>query len=45
MTLAAAGRRLSVSTKTTGRRVGGATEPRLRDLPRIRDVFGDLPFR
>jgi hypothetical protein len=45
MTLEAAARRLSVSAKTVGRWVGGATEPRLRDLPRIREVFGDLPFR
>jgi hypothetical protein len=45
MTLEAAARRLSVSAKTVGRWVGGATEPRLRDLPRIREVFGELPFR
>jgi hypothetical protein len=24
--------------------VGGATEPRLRDLRRIRELFGDIPF-
>jgi hypothetical protein len=44
MTVETAARRLSVSTKTVGRWVGGTTEPRLRDLPRIREVFGDLPF-
>jgi hypothetical protein len=44
MTLDAAARRLGVSTKTVSRWVGGATEPRLRDLSRIREVFGDLPF-
>ena len=44
MTMEAASRRLGVSVKTVSRWVGGATEPRLRDLSRIRDVFGDLPF-
>jgi Helix-turn-helix domain len=44
LTLEAAARRLSVSAKTVSRWVGGATEPRLRDLARIREVFGDLPF-
>ena len=24
--------------------LGGATEPRLRDLRRIRELFGDIPF-
>jgi hypothetical protein len=24
--------------------VGGATEPRLRDLRRIRELFGEIPF-
>jgi hypothetical protein len=24
--------------------VGGETEPRLRDLRRIHDVFGEVPF-
>jgi helix-turn-helix protein len=44
MTMEMAARHLGVSTKTVGRWVGGTTEPRLRDLSRIRDVFGDLPF-
>jgi Helix-turn-helix len=44
MTMETAARHLGVSTKTVGRWVGGTTEPRLRDLSRIRDVFGDLPF-
>jgi hypothetical protein len=44
MTMETAARHLGVSTKTVGRWVGGTTEPRLRDLSRIREVFGDLPF-
>jgi hypothetical protein len=44
MTMEAAARRLKVSAKTVSRWVGGTTEPRLRDLSRIRDVFGDPPF-
>ena len=44
MTMEAAARRLNVSTKTISRWVGGTTEPRLRDLYRIRDVFGEPPF-
>jgi Helix-turn-helix len=44
MTMETAARHLGVSTKTVGRWVGGTTEPRLRDLSRIRDVFGELPF-
>ncbi|MEU4219962.1 helix-turn-helix transcriptional regulator, partial [Actinoplanes sp. NPDC026623] len=44
MTMEAAARRLEVSTKTISRWVSGATEPRLRDLYRIRDVFGEPPF-
>jgi hypothetical protein len=43
LTLEAAARRLSVSAKTVGRWAGGATEPRLRDLYRIREVFGEPP--
>jgi hypothetical protein len=35
---------LGVSVKTVSRWVGGTTEPRLRDLRRIHDVFGELPF-
>ena len=44
LTMEAAARRLEVSTKTISRWVGGTTEPRLRDLYRIRDVFGEPPF-
>jgi hypothetical protein len=44
MTMEAAARQLRVSVKTVSRWVGGATEPRLRDLSRIREVFGELPF-
>ena len=44
LTMEAAARQLGVSVKTVSRWVGGATEPRLRDLRRIRDVFGELPF-
>ena len=44
MTMEAAARQLGVSVKTVSRWVGGATEPRLRDLRRIRDLFGDIPF-
>jgi hypothetical protein len=44
MTMEAAARQLGVSVKTVSRWVGGATEPRLRDLRRIRELFGDLPF-
>jgi hypothetical protein len=43
MTMEAASRRLRVSVKTVSRWIGGTTEPRLRDLSRIREVFGDLP--
>ncbi|MEU7906452.1 helix-turn-helix transcriptional regulator [Actinoplanes sp. NPDC049118] len=44
LTMEAAARRLEVSTKTISRWVSGSTEPRLRDLYRIRDVFGEPPF-
>ncbi len=44
MTMEAAARQLKVSVKTVSRWVGGTTEPRLRDLSRIREIFGDLPF-
>jgi hypothetical protein len=44
MTMEAAARELKVSVKTVSRWVSGTTEPRLRDLSRIRQVFGDLPF-
>jgi hypothetical protein len=38
-----AARQLGVSVKTVRRWVGGETEPRLRDLRRIREIFGDVP--
>jgi DNA-binding XRE family transcriptional regulator len=44
LTMEAAARRLEVSTKTISRWVSGTTEPRLRDLYRIGDVFGEPPF-
>lgn len=44
MTMEAAARQLGVSVKTVSRWVGGTTEPRLRDLRRIQELFGDLPF-
>ncbi|GAA1041028.1 helix-turn-helix transcriptional regulator [Virgisporangium ochraceum] len=44
MTLEAAARHLQVSVKTVSRWVGGSTEPRLRDLSRIREMLGELPF-
>ena len=44
MTMEVAARQLGVSVKTVSRWVGGATEPRLRDLRRIRELFGDIPF-
>jgi helix-turn-helix protein len=43
LSLEAAARRLDVSTKTVSRWVAGTTEPRLRDLYRIRETFGE-PF-
>jgi transcriptional regulator with XRE-family HTH domain len=39
-----AARRLGVSVKTVSRWVGGETEPRLRELRRIHDVFGATPL-
>ncbi len=44
MTQEAAARQLGVSVKTISRWVGGATEPRMRDLRRIQEVFGTLPL-
>ncbi len=44
LTMEAAARQLGVSVKTISRWVGGATEPRLRDLRRIRDLFGEIPL-
>ena len=40
----AAARQLGVSVKTVSRWVGGETEPRLRELRRIQEVFGELPI-
>jgi len=39
-----AARQLGVSVKTVRRWVGGETEPRLRDLRRIRERFGEHPL-
>jgi DNA-binding XRE family transcriptional regulator len=44
LTQEAAARQLGVSVKTVSRWVGGTTEPRLRDLRRIQEVFGALPL-
>jgi len=44
LTMEAAARQLGVSVKTVSRWVGGTTEPRLRDLRRIRELFGEIPF-
>jgi DNA-binding XRE family transcriptional regulator len=44
LTQEAAARQLGVSVKTVSRWVGGATQPRMRDLKRIREVFGELPL-
>jgi plasmid maintenance system antidote protein VapI len=43
LTMEAAARQLGVSVRTVSRWVGGTTEPRLRDLRRIRELFGDFP--
>jgi DNA-binding XRE family transcriptional regulator len=40
----AAARHLGVSVKTVSRWVGGETEPRLRELRRIHEVFGEAPL-
>ena len=45
LTQEAAARLLGVSVKTVSRWVGGTTEPRLKDLRRIQEVFGDVPLR
>ena len=45
LTQEAAARLLGVSVKTVSRWVGGATEPRLRDLRRIQEVFGEIPIQ
>jgi transcriptional regulator with XRE-family HTH domain len=44
LTQEAAARQLGVSVKTISRWVGGATEPRMRDLRRIQEVFGEVPL-
>src|SRR5579875_2495656 len=44
MTMEVAARQLGVSVNTVSRWVGGSTEPRLRDLRRIRELFGDFPL-
>jgi hypothetical protein len=44
LTMEAAARQLGVSVKTVSRWVGGTTEPRLRDLRRIRALFGEIPL-
>ena len=44
LTQEAAARQLGVSVKTVSRWVGGATEPRMRDLRRIQEVFGEIPL-
>jgi DNA-binding transcriptional regulator YiaG len=44
LTQEAAARQLGVSVKTVSRWVGGSTEPRMRDLRRIQEVFGTLPL-
>lgn len=41
----AAARQLGVSVRTVSRWVRGQTEPRLRDVRRISDVFGPVPHR
>jgi len=40
----AAARQLGVSVRTVGRWLRGQTEPRLRDLRRIQEVFGHAPL-
>ena len=44
LTQEAAARLLGVSVKTVSRWIGGTTEPRLKDLRRIQEVFGDVPL-
>jgi Helix-turn-helix len=44
LTIESAARQLGVSVKTVSRWVGGTTEPRLRDLRRIHELFGEIPF-
>jgi len=44
LTQEAAARQLGVSVKTVGRWVGGETQPRMRDLRRIQERFGEIPL-
>ena len=44
MTVESAARQLGVSVKTVSRWIAGSTEPRLRDLRRIHELFGEVPF-
>ncbi len=45
LTREAAAKQLGVSVKTVSRWAGGETEPRLRELRRVQDEFGNMPFR
>jgi DNA-binding NarL/FixJ family response regulator len=38
-------KQLGVSVRTVNRWVGGETEPRMRDLRRLQERFGDLPLK
>lgn len=44
LTAQAVAKQLGVSVRTVSRWVGGETEPRLRDLRRLRKRFGDPPL-
>lgn len=44
LTMEATATLLGVSAKTVSRWISGTTQPRLRDLARIRELFGDPPF-
>jgi DNA-binding transcriptional regulator YiaG len=44
LTREAAAKQLGVSVKTVSRWVGGETEPRMRELRRLQERFGELPF-
>jgi DNA-binding XRE family transcriptional regulator len=44
LTQEAAASQLGVSVKTVGRWVGGETQPRMRDLRRIQERFGEIPL-
>jgi hypothetical protein len=45
LTPQAVAHQLGVSVRTVSRWMGGETEPRLRDLRRLQERFGDLPLR